>query len=42
VMPAVEESSAYGKYITLFRRVRADDPEQANFPEPKGLLRITL
>ena len=42
VLPAVDGSVAYGKYISDFSRVRLDDREQTSSQRYKGLLRIEL
>ena len=42
VLPAVDGSVAYDKYISDFSRVRLDDREQTSSQRYKGLLRIEL
>ena len=42
VLPALDGSVAYGRYINDFRLVRLDDPEQTTNQHYKGLLRINL
>jgi hypothetical protein len=42
VLPAIDGSVAYDRYISDFSRVRLDDPEQTTNQRYKGLLRIEL
>lgn len=42
VLPALDGSVAYDRYISDFSRVRLDDPEQTTNQRYKGLLRIDL
>jgi hypothetical protein len=42
VLPAVEDSEAYQRYLQLFSRVRLDDPEQTKAQLNKGVLRIAI
>jgi hypothetical protein len=42
VLPAVDGSVAYDRYVSDFSRVRLDDPEQTTNQRNKGLLRIEL
>jgi uncharacterized protein DUF6932 len=42
VLPAIDGSVAYDRYISEFSRVRLDDPEQTTNQRYKGLLRIDL
>ncbi len=42
VLPAVDGSEAYQRFLDFFSRVKPNDPDQNTSQERKGLLRIEL